>query len=551
VIPTFSIEPKDYTRKKQLRVFRLLLILLLILTIGYVVYVSGGTKGALPHLMYVPIILAALFFGIWGAVGAAIAGALVLGPFMPENTVLGIMQNHAGWMVRGGFFVLMGVLIAILFKWIFAYSKKEREQSTTNLITGLPNANKLSNDIDNLLGSKTNFSLLGFKVENFDDINRYASYDIAIKSLFVAIEALKELSGVTVYSIYVREFAIILQDGNVDNARQLGLQFLSQMQTPLLLDGFNIALIIKCGLVHCPPQQQNSRDVIKKIGIALDHETRGAELQVYDDTIAQERKDRFDLAVALLNAIKNEEFHLVYQPKINLADNSASGVEALLRWNHSGGLQIGPDIFISMAEELGIISEISMWVIRNTISQAIRWNANNAPVKIAINLSPKDLKTPSVVHYLIRLIKESALEPSLIEVELTERALYENESMMLHLIGLLRELGVKISLDDFGTGYNSLIDLVLIPIDYIKIDKSFIDCILCDHYQILIDTVISYAHKSGKKVIAEGVENEFQLDILKNMGCDFVQGYYFSKPLPLNDLEAFLFRPSAGRFDRA
>jgi EAL domain-containing protein (putative c-di-GMP-specific phosphodiesterase class I)/GGDEF domain-containing protein len=524
---------------------------LLILTIGYVVYVSGGTKGALPHLMYVPIILAALFFGIWGAVGAAIAGALVLGPFMPENTVLGIMQNHAGWMVRGGFFVLMGVLIAILFKWIFAYSKKEREQSTTNLITGLPNANKLSNDIDNLLGSKTNFSLLGFKVENFDDINRYASYDIAIKSLFVAIEALKELSGVTVYSIYVREFAIILQDGNVDNARQLGLQFLSQMQTPLLLDGFNIALIIKCGLVHCPPQQQNSRDVIKKIGIALDHETRGAELQVYDDTIAQERKDRFDLAVALLNAIKNEEFHLVYQPKINLADNSASGVEALLRWNHSGGLQIGPDIFISMAEELGIISEISMWVIRNTISQAIRWNANNAPVKIAINLSPKDLKTPSVVHYLIRLIKESALEPSLIEVELTERALYENESMMLHLIGLLRELGVKISLDDFGTGYNSLIDLVLIPIDYIKIDKSFIDCILCDHYQILIDTVISYAHKSGKKVIAEGVENEFQLDILKNMGCDFVQGYYFSKPLPLNDLEAFLFRPSAGRFDRA
>ncbi len=495
--------------------------------------------------MYIPIILAALFFGVWGAVGAAFIGGIALGPFMPENVTLGLMQSSFGWIVRWGFFTLIGVLIATLFKWIIAYSRKEKEQSTKNLITGLPNTNKLDIDLSDLLESDASFSLLGFKIENFDDINRYASYEIGVKSLFIAINALQNIIDSTVYSIYVNEFAIIVQGIDIEQTRKIVLQFLKRTKMPFSLDGFNIALTIKCGLVHYPQQAQSSKDIIQKLGIALDHESRSNELQVYDDRIARERKDRFDLAVALLNAIKNEEFHLVYQPKIDLKDDHSAGVEALLRWNHGSGAQIGPSVFINMAEELGIISEISKWVIQQSIAQAVKWKANGIKIEIAINLSPRDLKNPAVVHYLMDLIKENALDPSLIEVELTERALFEIEDLMLRLIDALRELGVKISLDDFGTGYNSLIDLVAIPIDYIKIDKSFIDHILCDDYEALIGTIISYAHNSGKQVIAEGVEDETQLNLLKGMGCDFVQGYYFSKPLPLNELETYLARTSA------
>ncbi len=532
--------PRDYRHKKQLRIFSLLFILFLIFVITYIVYISGGTKTVLPHLMYVPIILAASFFGIGGAVAVALIGGLALGPFMPENVASGLMQSSFGWIARCGFFTLMGILIAILFKWIIVYSKKEEEQSTRNLITGLPNTNKLDIDLNELLESEANFSLLGFKIENFDDINRYASYEIGVKSLFVAIQILRGIINGTIYSIYVNEFAIIMQDIDIEKTKQIVLQFLDKVKEPLSLDGFNIALIIKCGLVHCPQQAKSSKDIIQKLGIALDHECQSCELQVYDDLIAQERKSRFDLAVALLHAIRNEEFQLVYQPKIDLKNNRSAGVEALLRWNHGGGAQIGPSVFINMAEELGIISEISKWVIQKTIAQAVKWKASGTEIEIAINLSPKDLKNPAVVHYLMDLIKENALDPSLIEVELTERALFEIEDIMLCMIAELHELGVKISLDDFGTGYNSLIDLVAIPVDYIKIDKSFIDHILIDDYKVLIDTIVSYAHNSGKQVIAEGVEDETQLNFLKSMGCDFVQGYYFSKPLPLNELETYL-----------
>ena len=547
MILTLNIRPTGRIHKKEFRIFSLFLIFVLMSLVSYIVYITGGTKTPMPHLMYIPIILAALFFGILGAVGAAFIGALALGPFMPENVSLGIMQEPASWIFRWGFFTLIGILIAILFKWILDYTKKEREQSTINLITGLPNANKLDIDLSTLMDAASGFSLLGFKIVNMDDINRYASYEIGVKSLFAAVETLRSLIGGTVYSIYVNEFAIVTQDIGIEETRKIGLQFLDKTKAPFLLDGFHIALAIKGGLVHFPLQADSPKDMIKKLGIALDHKAEPSGLQVYDDTVARERKERFDLAVALLDAIKNHEFRLVYQPKISLSGRSVIGVEALLRWDHEAQAQVGPDTFIGMAEEMGIISEISKWVIRCSVEQAAAWEKSGSPLGIAINLSPNDLKNPSVIHYLIQLIEENTLDPSLIEVELTERALFENEKMVLHLLGMHRDLGVKISLDDLGTGYSSLIDLVLLPIDHIKIDKSFIDNVLCENYQILIKTIVDYAHNSNTKIIAEGVETEAQLSVLEKMGCDCVQGYYFSKPLPVDRLEAYISRPPAGR----
>jgi len=498
----------------------------------------------MPHLMYVPIILAALFFGIPGAVGAAFVGAFALGPFMPENVSLHVMQEPASWIFRLGFFTLVGILIAILFNWILAYAQEESERSTTNLITGLPNANKLDIDLDDLINRGSGFSVLGFKIENIDDINRYAGYEIGIKSFFVAVEALRGLVGGTVYSIYVNEFAIVTQDVDAEQTRQIGLQFLSKMKDPFLLDGFHIALVINCGLVHYPEHAYNSKDIIRKMGIALDHKAKSGTLQVYDDTIAREREERFNLAVALLGAVKNEEFYLVYQPKIDLSGQSVDGVEALIRWDRGAKPQIRPDTFIGIAEDIGIISDITKWVIRSAAKQAAAWQKAGINLDIAINLSPNDLKDSSIIDYLIQSVKENSLDPSMIEIELTERALFENEDMMLYLLESVRELGMKISLDDLGTGYNSLIDLLIIPLDSIKIDKSFIDNILSERYQVLIQSIIGYAHNSDKKVIAEGVETEAQLRVLEKMGCDCVQGYYFSRPLPVGQVESYLARRS-------
>lgn len=540
MVLTLNIKPAEYVRNKRSRIFGLLIIIVLILLVSYIVYATGGTKAAFTHLMYIPIILAALFFGILGAVGAASAGALALGPFMPENVLLRVMQQPTSWIFRWIFFTLIGILMAVLFKWILTYAQKEQERSTTNLITGLPNANKLDIDLNALISNARAFSLLGFKIENMDDINRYASYEIGIKSLFAAVETLRGLIGGTVYSIYTNEFAIIAQDRDMEEARRIGLQFLEKMKSPFLLDGFHIALVIKCGLVHSPQQAQSSGDIIRKMGIALDHKTKVSELQVYDDAIACDRKERFNVAVALLDAVGKQEFHLVYQPKIRLSDGSVSGVEALIRWDRGSQPRVCPETFIGMAEDMGIISDITKWVIRSSVEQAAAWKQRGMKLGIAINLSPNDLKDSSITNYLIRSIEANLLDPSLIEVELTERALFKNETMMFQLLESLRKLGVKISLDDLGTGYNSLIDLVMIPIDSIKIDKSFIDHILSENYRILIQAMIDYAHHSDKKVIAEGVETKEQLDVLRTLGCDCVQGYYFSKPLPVDRLEEYV-----------
>lgn len=540
MVLTLNIKPTEYVRNKRSRIFGLLIIIVLILLVSYIVYATGGTKAAFTHLMYIPIILAALFFGILGAVGAASIGALALGPFMPENVLLQVMQQPTSWIFRWIFFMSIGILMAVLFKWILTYAQKEQERATINLITGLPNANKLDIDLNALISNARAFSLLGFRIENMDDINRYASYEIGIKSLFAAVETLRGLIGGTVYSIYTNEFAIIVQDRDMEETRRIGLQFLEKMKSPLLLDGFHIALVIKCGLVHSPQQAQSSSDIIRKMGIALDHKTKVSELQVYDDAIACDRKERFNVAMALLDAVGKQEFHLVYQPKIRLPDGSVSGVEALIRWDRGSQPQVCPETFIGMAEDMGIISDITKWVIRSSVEQAAAWKQRGMKLGIAINLSPNDLKDSSITNYLIRSIEANSLDPSLIEVELTERALFKNETMMFQLLESLRKLGVKISLDDLGTGYNSLIDLVMIPIDFIKIDKSFIDHILSENYRILIQAMIDYAHHSDKKVIAEGVETEEQLDVLRTLGCDCVQGYYFSKPLPVDQLEEYV-----------
>lgn len=526
-------------------VLKLLLVAFLILIISYVVYFFGGTKTVLPHLMYVPIILSALFFGVAGALGAALIGGLALGPFMPENVALGLMQQPAGWIVRWVFFSLIGLLIAVLFKWILSYTQKEKELSTTNLITGLPNANKLNTDLETLMRGETAFSLLGFRIENFEEINQCTSYEIGVKALLKTVETLKRILQCSVYSVNTHELAVVFPDEDPQAAHSAALQFLTEIKKPLSLDGFNIALIIKCGLVQFPRHTQDPGDMIKKMRIALTHETTESELQVYDIAIAEERKTRFDMAVALLGALKNREFYLVYQPKIDLQSGRVAGVEALLRWEHAGTL-IGPATFICLAEELGVIGDITKWVVRSSVAQAVRWKNAGIDMPIALNLSPKDLKDQNVVRYLIECIEGSSLDPRLFEVELTERSLFENEQMLLQLLKMLRDLGVKVALDDVGTGYNSLVDLVIIPIDHIKIDKTFIDHISSENYRVLVKSVIDFAHNTGGQVVAEGVETKEQLDILKNMGCNYVQGYYYSKPLPLCELEAYLAYPHAG-----
>ncbi|MDD2362013.1 MAG: EAL domain-containing protein [Oscillospiraceae bacterium] len=533
-------QPERNINLKLRYIAKAFVVLILIIASAVIVYCMGGTGSAFAHIMYLPIILSAYYFGIVGSVVTAILGGLALGPHMYENVSSELMQQSSIWIVRLIVFITFGIIISLLFMRIKGYEKEEAERSHVNLLTGLPNANKLKVDLDELIESKTEFSLIGFRIENINNIKQNISYETGVKSIKKALEILSELTDSTAYSIDDNTFAIVLPSGRIENAQTLGERFLYKTFEPVLIDQIKIGLLIKCGIVNFPLHAEDSYEMITKINMVLEQAKGEIGLYIYNGVLEKKSKSRSELVPHLLNAINNNEFYLVYQPKESIIDDGTISVEALLRWNNPTIGQISPSEFIVTAEEIGLIGEITKWVIKNVIEQKEKWKKTGLDVKIAFNISPKDLNNNSVMNYFIEVINNKELDLSLLEVELTERAVLENREIVIMLFNALRKIGIKIALDDFGTGYNSLINLVQFPADHIKIDKKFIDNITENTYKLVIKYTIGSAHRLGRKVVAEGVETKEQFDILKNIGCDYIQGYYISKPILPDELEDYL-----------
>jgi EAL domain-containing protein (putative c-di-GMP-specific phosphodiesterase class I)/GGDEF domain-containing protein len=516
-----------------------LVILALILAVTCLVYLTGGTNYAFSHLMYLPIILSACYLGIKEAAAAALLAGLAVGPLMPQNVASGLMQPAVNWMVRLSVFVTIGITSALFFRRIKAYKKAETDRAYINIITGYPNIGKLNVDLDELLDRETPFSIIGFRVVNISGINQNISYDIGVCVIVKALEMLSRLSGKTVYSIDTNEFAVILPGMSIADAKSLGEAFLNKTLEPFLIDRIEIRLLINGCVVYCPLQTSDSYQLIKKMKMTLDRATGKIGIYVFDDEMEIRSKNQSELIPQLLNAIQNDELSLVYQPKVSLTGEGDRSVEALLRWNHPTRGQLGPGEFLKTAEEAGIIREITKIVIKKAIGQKEHWKLAGTPVNIAINISPKDLDNNSVISYIAEILEDSRLDLSLPEIELTERGIMENQEIIIPFFEHLRQRGIRIALDDYGTGYNSLVNMFRIPLDYIKIDKFLIDHVLDHTYNLIIEAIINVAHKMDRKVIAEGVEKKEQLHALRQLGCDYIQGYYLSKPLPPDGVMRF------------
>lgn len=251
---------------------------------------------------------------------------------------------------------------------------------------------------------------------------------------------------------------------------------------------------------------------------------------IYATPLLEKRNSHYDIAVALHTAIQSHEFSLVYQPIIDPHNHKIWGAEALLRWENAPN-NMGPGEFIKIAEETGIIHEISKWVIENAILQIKKWEKAGIISQITVNISFEDLMDDSLIMFTQDRLKASGVAPSLLGFELTENVFPNRENQVRNLLEHIQAIGIKIYIDDFGTGYNSLIHLVTLPISYLKIDKLFLDQIDQDNYNAVIRETIRLAHILGVEVIAEGVENEEQMRQLLDMECDNIQGYYFSRPL--------------------
>jgi len=310
------------------------IILSCICTVGYIIYLTGGTSNAFTHFMYIPILLSAFYFAEKGAITSALLCGFILGPWMPANVAEGIMQSTVNWIFRTVIFLVIGMITALLFGHIKRIKKNEFEQSFVNAITGQPNDKKLKSDLTDLINNKTNFSLLGFRVTNIDDVNRYADYEIGVKSMLKAIDLLEEYVNSTAYSIFFNEFAVVIPLRKNIDPYLIGIEFLNELEKPFMIDKFKIELSLRGGIVNYPLDAQDNSDLIKKMGIALGQKADASPIIVYDSSLEQKNKERYELSISLFEAIKNEEFYLVYQPQLCLENNSITRVEALLRWTH-------------------------------------------------------------------------------------------------------------------------------------------------------------------------------------------------------------------------
>lgn len=242
-----------------------------------------------------------------------------------------------------------------------------------------------------------------------------------------------------------------------------------------------------------------------------------------------------EVASSLLNAINNNEFFVVYQPIINLNDNSISSVEVLARWDRGDRKTVGPGIFIKIAEETGLIQKITKEIIKKHFNQLANWKEENIQIKSSINITGDELTDNSLIRWLEEFVDENNIDRSNLGIEITERVLSNDGNKLNGILSYLKTIGYSISIDDFGTGHNTLRDLVGMQADIIKIDKYFIDRIHEKHTKSLIKYTIELVHEMGMLVVAEGVETKEQLNVLKELGCDEIQGYYFSKPLMPDD----------------
>jgi EAL domain-containing protein (putative c-di-GMP-specific phosphodiesterase class I) len=263
--------------------------------------------------------------------------------------------------------------------------------------------------------------------------------------------------------------------------------------------------------------------------------------EVYSEEMSSLAAERLAIENALHKAIDNDEFCLHYQPQIDLRTGALVGAEALLRWQSAELGQVSPDTFIAVAEESGLIVSVGEWALREACRQNVRWQNNGlGGLSISVNISPRQFSRPNFEATIMASLEDSGLEGRFLCIEITETCIMESDEQGLRTLDSIKDLGIQISMDDFGTGYSSLAALRQLPIDELKIDQSFVRDIADDPDDTaIISTIIAMGRSLNLRVIAEGVEEKSQLELLRDRGCHLIQGYLVSRPLTAANFASF------------
>ncbi|KZZ32732.1 EAL domain-containing protein [Oleiphilus sp. HI0086] len=423
-----------------------------------------------------------------------------------------------------------------------AQEEKIFHQAHFDSLTDLPNRllslDRLTHIIGEAQRQNNKVALLFVDLDDFKKVNDSLGHDMGDEVLMVAAERLSEVlrTGDTVGRLGGDEFILIL--GGLDDeksAQKTAERILEQFRSSFDIEGRKLMLTASIGIALFPHDGATPTDLLRNADSAMYHAKslgRNA-YSFYTEEMNQQVARRLQLEEQIHGALDRNEFSLAYQPQVDVQTDKIIGAEALLRWNNQTLGQVPPDEFIPIAEETGLIIPIGQFVLHQALSQASKWQKQyQADFRMAVNLSPRQFRDPDLISQVERIIQDHQVARHTLEFEITEGVLMNNQQFVKDALRALNHLDVRISMDDFGTGYSSLSYLRNYPFDMLKVDRSFVNDLVEDQAdKELINAAISMAHSLNLKVVAEGVENQEQYKLLKDLNCDYAQGYLFGRPM--------------------
>jgi len=416
-----------------------------------------------------------------------------------------------------------------------------------NDLTKLPNRHKLFIDIPDIIKTTENTSLLFVDFDRFKMVNDTLGHDIGDELLVVSAKRLLAFQNelIRVYHLGGDEFIFLIQNSSIADVETIAAKIINCIKEPYNIKGNEVSITTSIGISRFPDHTNNFDDLIKMADTAmyyakLDEKNR-FKLFSIDLKIKLERDATIESE--LRKAISNSELFVHYQPKFDIKSSNLVGMEALIRWENAILGNVSPMEFIPVAEDIGLISEVGNWVMKEVISQLGKWKSQGYPlVKMSVNVSQRQFRDRNLVEYVKTYLSKYKIDPRYFEVEITESEM-EDFDLVIPQLKSLKEIGIGISIDDFGTGYSSLNFIKLLPVDTLKIDQSFVrDMVKSENSLMLVKTIIEIGNTLSLSVVAEGIESEEHLILLKQLDCPIGQGYYFSRPLGVQEIESVFFR---------
>jgi len=426
-----------------------------------------------------------------------------------------------------------------------SFEAQLRYQAGHDALTGMPNRARFNELLDHQLqeaaGEGSDMALLFCDLDRFKMINDTLGHQVGDGVLIRAAQRFRIAvrSGDLVARLAGDEFVVLCpRITGMTEARMVAESIVSAFSEPFTVDGHEVVVSVSVGVVNAD-LTISGEELLRKADLAMYAAKRAgrSRVQVYETGMVSVVTERMDVENGLRSALRENELVLHYQPIVRLGDRRVQEVEALVRWERPGHGLMAPGTFLSVAEEAGLAPALDRWVLETACRDAASWPS---PVAVSVNLSERLLSQTGVVELVMDVLERTGLSPYRLGIEVTEHLLGRNVPEAVRALGRLRELGIEVYLDDFGTEYSSLSRLRQLSLDVLKIDQSFVADLGEPSGQVIVSAIIGMAHGLGLVVVAEGVEETAQLDILVGLGCDAVQGFLLARPLPVDQLQEFL-----------